>query len=380
MTAPCFVATSGVLPNSPTYNNGSSGVGATLTAGSNSTLVVQGRTLSVNQRILVKDQASDFQNGIYYVSAAGSGSTPWVLTRATDFDTPTKMMAADLIPIIAGADYTAVTTWLLDTTVNTIGTDSIDFEAYSVSPAVGAGAIYVGASGSGLATAVVPTGDVTISNAGVTTVKAISGTGIGLPGSTTAVTQSSGDNSTKLATTAYVDRGASGASEILLSTQTASSSSAITFTNIPSGYDHYILRITGVVPATGGTTLNMVFSTNNGSSYASTGYYNTMTILENNGTTSNQTVVGGSAFVMTGGVATSYFGAYGTITLMLNQTFAAGFVSQLGFSDNSDLARPAILSGSGELSTVTGVNAIKLLMSSGNITSGTFSLYAIRNQ
>jgi hypothetical protein len=70
-----------------TYNNGSSGVGATLTnAGTQVALAIDGVTLSLNDRVLIYTQTDPVENGIYYVSNVGSGSTNWVLTRATDAD------------------------------------------------------------------------------------------------------------------------------------------------------------------------------------------------------------------------------------------------------------------------------------------------------
>ena len=72
---------------SVTYNNGTSGVGATLTnAGTQTVITIDGQVLEVGDRVLVKDQASSLQNGIYVVSNIGSVSTNWVMTRATDFD------------------------------------------------------------------------------------------------------------------------------------------------------------------------------------------------------------------------------------------------------------------------------------------------------
>jgi hypothetical protein len=71
-----------------TYNNGASGVGATLTnAGTQAALVIDGVTLSLNDRVLIYTQTDQTQNGIYYVSDVGSISTNWELTRATDADT-----------------------------------------------------------------------------------------------------------------------------------------------------------------------------------------------------------------------------------------------------------------------------------------------------
>jgi hypothetical protein len=75
------------------YNNGSSGVGSTLT-GSAVALSIDGVSLSLNDRVLVKDQASAFENGIYIVTNAGSGVANWELTRATDADTAADAAAA----------------------------------------------------------------------------------------------------------------------------------------------------------------------------------------------------------------------------------------------------------------------------------------------
>jgi hypothetical protein len=71
-----------------TYNNGSSGVGATLTnAGTQVALVIDGVTLSVADRVLVYEQTNQTQNGVYVVTSVGSGSTNWVLTRSSDTNT-----------------------------------------------------------------------------------------------------------------------------------------------------------------------------------------------------------------------------------------------------------------------------------------------------
>lgn len=129
-------ATKAVLPNSPVYANGSSGVGATLTAGSNATLVVNGYSPSVDDRVLVKNQASSFENGIYKVTTVGSGSVKWVLTRATDYDDLTNINGGGVIPveiyINSNGDSEANTLWLLTSHVTTIGTDSLIFSQYTL--------------------------------------------------------------------------------------------------------------------------------------------------------------------------------------------------------------------------------------------------------
>lgn len=71
-----------------TYNNGTAGVGATLTnAGTQAALVIDGITVSEADRVLVYEQTTATQNGIYVVTNTGSGSTNWVLTRSSDANT-----------------------------------------------------------------------------------------------------------------------------------------------------------------------------------------------------------------------------------------------------------------------------------------------------
>jgi hypothetical protein len=70
-----------------TYDNGTSGVGATLTnADTQAALTLDSIALQVGDRVLIKDQTSALQNGVYTVTTVGTISTNWVLTRATDFD------------------------------------------------------------------------------------------------------------------------------------------------------------------------------------------------------------------------------------------------------------------------------------------------------
>ena len=70
-----------------TYNNGTAGVGATLTnSGTQAALVLDSITMVSADRVLVSNQTNQTQNGVYTVTNIGSGSTNWVLTRATDAD------------------------------------------------------------------------------------------------------------------------------------------------------------------------------------------------------------------------------------------------------------------------------------------------------
>jgi len=71
-----------------TYNNGASGVGATLTnAGTQTAFVADGISVPLNARVLIYNQTNQAENGVYTLTTVGSGSTNWVLTRATDANT-----------------------------------------------------------------------------------------------------------------------------------------------------------------------------------------------------------------------------------------------------------------------------------------------------
>jgi hypothetical protein len=114
-----------------TYSNGSSGVGATLTnAGTQAAFTTDGTTPSLNDRILVRLQTKQSQNGIYTLTTVGSGSTNWVLTRATDFDTPTEIAGGDFTFVDNGSTL-ANTGWVNVDEVTTVGTDPIVFQQFS---------------------------------------------------------------------------------------------------------------------------------------------------------------------------------------------------------------------------------------------------------
>lgn len=69
-----------------TYNNGTEGVGSTLTGTANAALVVDGMPVAAGDRILVKSQTNKLENGDYIVQQPGTGSTPFILKRTTTVD------------------------------------------------------------------------------------------------------------------------------------------------------------------------------------------------------------------------------------------------------------------------------------------------------
>ncbi len=125
-------ATTTTLPT-VTYSNGASGVGATLTQSSAAVLTIDGYTVLLGDRLLVKNQSSAFQNGIYTVTVLGTGVVPFVLTRALDFDMPSNMNNTGAIPVVNGTSNT-LTQWLLTSKITTVGTDAVTFSQFSFAP------------------------------------------------------------------------------------------------------------------------------------------------------------------------------------------------------------------------------------------------------
>jgi len=130
-----------------TYNNGASGVGATLTnSGTQAALVIDGITMVVADRVLVYEQTDATQNGIYTVTNIGSASTNWVLTRATDADSygpsdPDSLGQGDAFFVQEGT-LGAGETYVMNTEGTiTFGTTDITFAQVSSAQ------VYVGGTG-----------------------------------------------------------------------------------------------------------------------------------------------------------------------------------------------------------------------------------------
>lgn len=135
----CRLATTVNLAS--TYNNGTAGVGATLTASSNGALSVDGVTPSVADRILVKDQTTAAENGIYVVTTVGTGSTAFVLTRATPEDQPSELSGGAFVFVEEGSIGSNNGYTFTHTGQPTFGTTDLDVAQFS-----GAGQIIAGAA------------------------------------------------------------------------------------------------------------------------------------------------------------------------------------------------------------------------------------------
>jgi hypothetical protein len=136
--APAIVASTGTYAamstGTVTYDNGTAGVGATLTT-TVALTAIDGITLTVNDRIIIKDEtgANLPNNGIYVYTSST------VLTRAADFDTPTEMAGGDFCFVQQGTTYND-TGWVMTDPVTTVGTSDVTWVQFS-----GAGSFTAGA-------------------------------------------------------------------------------------------------------------------------------------------------------------------------------------------------------------------------------------------
>lgn len=126
--ASCYATTTTNL--SATYANGASGVGATLTATGNGVLSMDGVSPPALSRVCITDQSTTFQNGIYVVTQTGSVSLPFILTRATDFDTSAEILPGSITFIQEGTLY-GDTSFVETEIVPTVGTSPILFIQFS---------------------------------------------------------------------------------------------------------------------------------------------------------------------------------------------------------------------------------------------------------
>jgi len=128
------LATTAALPAN-TYNNGTSGVGATLTGNANGALSVDSTLTIAAERILVKNEVAGANNGVYVVTQVGSAGTPYILTRATDFDSVgtgvDQIDEGDFFLVTSGV-ANLNTAWVQQTAPPiTIGTTAIVFQQFS---------------------------------------------------------------------------------------------------------------------------------------------------------------------------------------------------------------------------------------------------------
>jgi len=123
---PVRLATTTSLSGSYVHGE-SGGVGAYLEADSDYRLNIDGINVTNGDRILVKNQASKDENGVYEVAIQGDeGLDLWLLTRATDFDEDTETVSGATFLVLQGDTQTG-TAWALLNNVNISSQGNFDF-------------------------------------------------------------------------------------------------------------------------------------------------------------------------------------------------------------------------------------------------------------
>lgn len=176
---------------------------------------------------------------------------------------------------------------------------------------------------------------------------------------------------------------------VLLAEHTASNSATLDFTsrNAPgrsgalfqSDFDEYEVHLIQVSPVASNPTLEILFSTDGGSTYDTGAHYENNAILWLVSVAAATSASGAAASVLQTNVSnTSGFGM--SMKLTIANPLGANYVAMHGTGTSVD-------GGSGDrfigwslanFWSVGGANAFRMLMSSGNISSGTVRVYGIR--
>jgi hypothetical protein len=169
-----------------------------------------------------------------------------------------------------------------------------------------------------------------------------------------------------------------------ISTATASSSASVTFTGLTSTYSSYLFVLSGVIPSSNTQFLRVRTSTNNGSSYDTSGYAYSIVGLNSNN--AGYTALGtdssgnsGTGFInlnidylnTTGGGWTGTLFFISPSSAIANKNFTIAGAAPISTTNATSI------NGFGCSLTTSAVNAVQFYFSSANITSGTFKLYGI---
>ncbi|MBI3320015.1 MAG: hypothetical protein HYZ89_05460 [Candidatus Omnitrophica bacterium] len=120
----CKAATTASLPANTRTGN-------VLTASANGAFpTIDGVTMALNDRLLVKNEATQANNGIYTLTQVGDVSNPWQLTRAADYDTSAEVDDGTFTSIINGTTN-GNTQWVQVTKDPVLNTDSLVFSQLS---------------------------------------------------------------------------------------------------------------------------------------------------------------------------------------------------------------------------------------------------------
>lgn len=132
--ASVMLATTTALPSN-TYNSGTE----RLTATANGALSIDSVAVLVSDRVLIKNEATTINNGIYSVIQVGNGGAPYILERTSDFDVAASPIDKNAYVLVTSGATLISTGWLLTATV-TVNVSPVIWEQYSSSQIYTAGA------------------------------------------------------------------------------------------------------------------------------------------------------------------------------------------------------------------------------------------------
>jgi hypothetical protein len=114
------------------YNNGSSGVGATLTMTATGVFPASFDTITpaLNDVVLVRAQTTTTQDGIYTITTLGAVGVNGVLTRATTYNTPALINAINTIFVQGGSVFNGAIITNNSYPIVTIGTTAFAYNAF----------------------------------------------------------------------------------------------------------------------------------------------------------------------------------------------------------------------------------------------------------
>ena len=127
-----LLATATTLP-AYTYNNGTSGVGATITANAVGALSIDSTAVTANARVLIKNETSSNApyNGIYLVTNTGNATANFLLTRTLDFDSSSSNIPGSFTFVEEGT-LNQSTGWVCTTQPPvSVGSTNITFAQFS---------------------------------------------------------------------------------------------------------------------------------------------------------------------------------------------------------------------------------------------------------
>ena len=122
------------------------GVGASLVSNVNGILSLDGYEPVLDDRILIKDQNNEWENGFYVAISTGSATTPWIIERVQDFDQPDEIIEGAFTFVTNGAENGANGFVLIDVLppFDFVGTGYVGFSTIRFTQFSAAGQVEAG--------------------------------------------------------------------------------------------------------------------------------------------------------------------------------------------------------------------------------------------